>query len=68
MSVWQKRVRDILASAAFLTYFFAGPQMLRAQASATASLSGTVVDASGAVIPNAKITLRNVDGETSAEQ
>ena len=61
MSVWQKRVRDILASAAFLTYFFAGPQMLRAQASATASLSGTVVDASGAVIPNAKITLRNVD-------
>ncbi|HTW79468.1 MAG TPA: carboxypeptidase-like regulatory domain-containing protein [Terracidiphilus sp.] len=49
----------ILALAAFFVFNHAVSPALHAQAGTTASLSGTIVDVSGAVIPNAVVTLRN---------
>jgi hypothetical protein len=49
-----------LALAALMVCAFALLPVLHAQTNATASLSGTVVDTMGAVIPNAQVTLTNL--------
>jgi hypothetical protein len=41
--------------------FFAGLQPLTAQTNATGALTGTVMDASGAVVPNVTVTATNTD-------
>lgn len=42
-----------------LLFFVSAPQIIYAQATTTGNLSGTVTDASGALVPNATLTIRN---------
>lgn len=56
MQIWIRRLRDQLAFAVFVACIAFTPQILRAQAN-TATLSGTVVDPTHAVIPNAAVKL-----------
>ncbi|MFZ0661842.1 MAG: carboxypeptidase-like regulatory domain-containing protein [Acidobacteriaceae bacterium] len=60
MQLRKHRLCGILALAAFIACIFSAPCALHSQVSTTASLSGTVVDPTGAVIPNAAVTLKNV--------
>ena len=43
----------------FLIIFATIPQIIHAQATTTGNLSGTVTDASGALVPNASLTIKN---------
>jgi hypothetical protein len=53
-------LRSLVACAVFVGSMFATPHPLHAQASTSATISGTVVDPSGAVISNADVTLKNL--------
>ncbi len=56
----KNRLFGFLALAVFIASTFSAGPALHAQAGTTANLSGTIVDSSGAVIPDADVTLTNV--------
>ena len=67
MKTWKRRLHCALACGIVLTSLLAAPSALHAQGSTTANLSGTVVDPTGAVIPNAVVALKNVANNDTRE-
>src|SRR5437763_16601857 len=60
-----RAVRRLLVSAVLVVAAVAiGAPAIHAQGSSTSSISGTVVDSSGAAVPGAAITARNVANGT----
>ena len=51
----------------FLLLTIVNPTLLRAQSGTSCAISGTVADSSGAVLPNAEVTVANIDTKASRE-